>query len=341
MPLDTSAIIKALQDHADFSGVVQIRENRKMLFAAGYGYANRSDALPNTVNTRFAIASGTKLLTGVAICQLVEQGKLSFKSCLQEIVDIPFPNFDPAITVHHLLTHTSGIPDYFDEDLMDNYGALWKERPNYSMLSPRDFLPMFQNMPMKFAPGERFHYNNGGFVLLGLIIEAVSGQRYTDYIQKSILQPASMNDSGFFALNQLPARTATGYIPMENGQWRSNIFETPIIGGADGGVFVTAPDFGRFWDALFEHRLLSAEMTKLFLSPQATYTWDNGIAGAYGYGIWIVPEGQTIQRYYGVGGDPGVAFVSAVFLKQKIEITVISNTDDGAGDVYDALKALI
>lgn len=341
MLLDTASIIKVMQDHADFSGVVHIREDSKTLFGAAYGYANRSDELPNTLDTRFAIASGNKLLTGVAICQLVEQGKLSFESRLQDIIDTPFPHFDPAITVHHLLSHTNGIPDYFDEDVMDDYGALWKERPNYSMTSPRDFLPMFQNLPMKFAPGERFHYNNAGYVLLGLIIESVAGQRYIDYVQQYILQLAGMNDSDFFALNQLPARTATGYLPMQSGQWRSNIFETPIIGGADGGIFVTAADFGRFWDALFQHRLLSADMTQKFLSPQAAFTWDSGAAGAYGYGIWIVPEGEAIQRYYAVGGDPGVAFVSTLYLKQKIEITVISNVDDGAGDVYNALKALI
>lgn len=341
MTLDSAGIQKIMQDHTDFSGVIQVRQQGKSLFGAGYGYANRADELPNSLQTRFAIASGTKTLTGVAICQLVEQGKLRFETRLGDVLDIPFPHFDTSVTVHHLLTHTSGVPDYFDEDIQDDYGALWLQRPSYTMRSPRDFLPMFQNHAMQFAPGERFKYNNGGYVLLGLIVEAVSGQSYTDYVNHAILQVAGMSDSGFFALNQLPAHTAIGYIPMENGQWRSNIFETPIIGGADGGIFVTAPDIGHFWDALFNHRLMSPEMTNQFLWPHARYQWETGDVSTYGYGIWMVPGEDSILRYYSVGGDPGVAFVSAIFPKGMLEITVISNVDDGASDVYNALKGLV
>jgi CubicO group peptidase (beta-lactamase class C family) len=335
MTLEASALEKLMQDHSDFSGVVYIREAGKLLFGAAYGYANRSDKIPNKLDTRFAIASGTKTLTGIGICQLVEQGKLRFDSRLTEILDFSFPNFNPAITVHHLLSHSSGVPDYFDEDVMTDYGALWKERPSYSVLAPRDFLPMFQNLPMKFAPGERFHYNNGAYVLLGLIIEAVSGQSYVDYVNQHILKPAGMSDSGFFPLNQLPARTATGYIPMENGQWRSNIFEVPIIGGADGGIFLTAPDAARMWDALFNHRFFSAAMTSEVLKVHAA----SNSEVAYGYGIWIRRNGENILRYYAEGADPGASFVSAVFPQEGLEITLISNVDDGVWKLYnDILK---
>ena len=337
MPINPLDIKTLMQDQPEFSGVLTVREAGKTLFAGAYGFANRSDEIPNTLETRFGIASGTKLLTGIAICQLVEQGKLRFESRLSEVLSIPFPQFDPAITVHHLLTHTSGVPDYFDEDIQEDYGALWKERPNYSMRSPSDFLPMFQNLPMKFAPSERFQYNNGAFVLLGLIIEAVTGQSYTDYVHEHILQVAGMRDSGFFALNQLPARVATGYLPMENGQWRSNIFETPIIGGADGGIFVTAGDVGRFWDALFQHRLLSPAMTSQFLTLHAI----EDATHAYGYGIWIIRDGEKIVRYYGEGADPGVSFVSTFFPEQELEITILSNLEDGTWDVYKMLLAFV
>lgn len=341
MPLDSVSISQIMQDNADFSGVVYVRQHGQTVFGAGYGYANRADELHNTLNTRFGIASGTKLLTAVAICQLVEQGKLTFETRLQEVLSIPFPQFDPTITVHHLLTHTSGVPDYFDEDVMDDYGVLWLERPTYTMRSPRDFLSMFQNHPMKFKAGERFYYNNSGFVLLGLIIEAVSGQSYIEYVTAHVLQASGMTDSGFFALNQLPSRTAFGYLPMEDGQWRTNIFEIPIIGGADGGVFVTAPDFGRFWDALFNHRLLSPAMTERLLSPHATYQRQSGDIRGYGYGIWLVLDEETVLRYYAEGADPGASFVSAVVPKHNIEMTVISNVQDGAWDVWKALIASI
>ncbi len=337
MILNRATIENVMEKHAGFSGVVHVRQQGEVIFGEGYGYANRADELANTIHTRFGIASGTKLLTGVAICQLVEQGKLSFETRLQEVVTDSFPHFDPAVTVRHLLTHTSGVPDYFDEDLMDDFGALWKDYPTYTMRTSRDFLPMFQNQPMKFAPGERFSYNNGGFILLGLIIEAVSGQVYTDYVTAEVLQRAGMVDSGFFAMNQLPARTALGYIDVEDGGWHTNIFEVPIIGGADGGVFVTAPDIGRFWDALFTHRLLSPEMTTQFLHPQVEVNPENKDTRAYGYGIWMIRNGEGILRYYGVGGDPGVSFASTVFPKGQIEITVISNVDDGAWQVFGDL----
>lgn len=340
MILNRAAIENVMEKHAGFSGVVHARQQGEAIFGEGYGYANRADKLPNTINTRFGIASGTKLLTGVAICQLVEQGKLTFETRLQEVVTDFFPHFDPAVTVRHLLTHTSGVPDYFDEDLMDDFGVLWKDYPTYTMRSPRDFLPMFQNQPMKFAPGQRFSYNNGGFILLGLIIEAAGGQAYTDYVTTHVLHRAGMVDSGFFAMNQLPERTALGYIDAEDGGWHTNIFEVPIIGGADGGVFVTAPDMSRFWDALFTHRLLSPEMTSQVLRPQIEVNPENKDTRAYGYGIWVIRGGEGILRYYGVGGDPGVSFVSTVFPKRQIEITVISNVDDGAWQVFGDLLAL-
>lgn len=345
MPLKRPAIEQLMNRHQQFSGVIHVRQTGETIFGKGYGYANRADELPNTFNTRFGIASGTKLLTGVAVCQLVEKGTLSFDTRLLDVVvDVDFPQFDPAITVHHLLTHTSGAPDYFDEEQLDaqgDYGALWADRPTYTLRTPRDFLPMFQNAPMKFTPGERFSYSNGGFILLGLIIEAVTGASFTDYVTSHVLQRADMADSGFFVLDQLPARTALGYIDLPDGTWRTNIFSVPIIGAPDGGVFVTAPDVGQLWDALFSHKLLSAEMTSQFLHPHVAVNPEKDDARAYGYGIWMVRNGEAIRRYYGVGADPGVSFISACFPEQQAEITVISNTEDGAWQVFDDLEALV
>lgn len=334
--------------HAEFSGVVQVRQDSATVFAQGYGYANRADALPNTINSRFGIASGTKLLTGVAICQLVERGKLTFETRLCDVVDAAFPQFDPAITVRHLVTHTSGAPDYFDEEELDaqaDFGALWRERPTYTMRTPRDFLPMFQNEPMKFPPGERFSYSNGGFILLGLVIEAVSGQTYTDYVTEHVLRRAGMADSGFFALDQLPARTASGYIDQAAGGWRTNIYDIPVVGGPDGGVFVTAPDVGRFWDALMAHRLMGAGMTAQFLHPHVVIDPANDSGrdeqGYYGYGIWMQCANGKVHRYYGVGADPGVSFVTTLFPAQQTEMTVIGNTEDGTWPVANGIVAMV
>jgi CubicO group peptidase (beta-lactamase class C family) len=336
-----STIQSFMAEQIKFSGVVQVRQGRTTVFAEGYGFANRSDKLTNTINTRFGVASGTKLLTGVAICQLVEQGKLTFDSRLNEVVDIEFPNFDPAVTVFQLLTHTSGVPDYFYEEVMDDFGVLWAERPTYTIRTPSDFLPMFQNEPMKYPPGEKFSYNNGAFILLGLIIEAVSKQSYIDYVTENVLKRAEMNDSGFFLLDQLPERTALGYVDADDGSWRTNIFQIPIVGGPDGGVFMTAPDVARFWDALVTHKLLSADMTKQFLHPHVKTEPAIDESKHYGFGIWMLYENEKIIRYHGVGSDPGVSFMTSFFPDKEIDIIVISNTDSGAWAVSRGLIEIV
>ncbi|MBE2181899.1 MAG: beta-lactamase family protein, partial [Anaerolineae bacterium] len=218
------AAIDYLLDEKPFSGVVHIREGRAPIFSRAYGFADKANARPNNLDTKFAVASGSKTFTAAAICYLVDNGKLSFDALLSDCLPGLFPQFDPAVTVHHLLTHTSGIPDYFDEDEMDDYGALWAEIPMYNIRKPADFLPLFQHLPMKFAPGGRFAYNNSGYIVLGLIVEQASGMAYNDYVQKSIFEPFGMTGSGFYETDRQPENTAYGYIRCEDGGWRTNFF---------------------------------------------------------------------------------------------------------------------
>ncbi|MCL6460080.1 MAG: beta-lactamase family protein, partial [Gorillibacterium sp.] len=132
-----------MADYAEsnhFSGVVSIHQNQAEIYGRSYGQANRSEQIYNTMDTRFSIASGCKLFTAVAISQLVEKGLISFDSLLSECLEFSFPLFDPGVTVRHLLTHCSGIPDYFDEDVMDDFEELWIDVPMYRIRSPKDFL---------------------------------------------------------------------------------------------------------------------------------------------------------------------------------------------------------
>lgn len=145
-----------LQSQNNYSGTIIVQDTKGMDIALSSGYANRSDALENKQNTRYGIASGCKLFTGIAICQLVQSGALSFESKLKNVIDVNFPLWDDSITVHHLLTHTSGIPDYFDEEVMDDFEELWKEIPMYTLRRLIDFLPLIQNKPMKGKPGKAF-----------------------------------------------------------------------------------------------------------------------------------------------------------------------------------------
>ncbi len=318
----------------DFSGTVLVKSDKKTIVDKSYGYANRSEQIINSFDTRFGIASGCKLFTAIAICQLVEKGLLSFDTKLKDCLNVSFPYFDKDITIHHLLTHTAGIPDYFDEEVMDDFEELWIKNPMYLIRSLKDFLPLFQNQPMKLSVGERFHYNNAGYILLGLIIEQTSQIKFADYIKEHIFKRSGMAESGYYEFDSLPIRTALGYIDFPNGTWKTNIYSLPVKGGSDGGAFVTVNDIGNLWDALINNELLSEEYTHMLLTPYINTSDDNSF---YGYGIWIKKDDNEILKYHIMGYDPGVSFHSAFYPKSLIKTVICSNKSEGA---YDIMKVI-
>ena len=315
-------------EEMDFSGVVMLKNEDT--WSAAKGLADRSNERPNAVDTRFGIASGCKIFTAVAITQLIEADELSFEDKLSELLPDVFPHFD--VTVHQLLTHTSGIPDYFDEGIMKDFEELWIEHPMYLMRSGADFLPLFQNEPMKFTPGEKFHYNNAGFIALGLVVEKITGQAFTDVVEKRIFARAGMDKSGYFRLDRLPAQTANGYIE-EGDSWRINQYAIPIQGGADGGAYVTAADMTLFWERLMDYTLLSKEMTEKMLAVHAT-----GEDGDYGYGVWIEKADGAVSKYHVMGYDPGVSFHSSFYPADGSILTVLSNKSQGAYEVVQLIE---
>lgn len=322
-------IMDKMED-VDFSGVAYLQKEET--WTAARGFANRADERPNAVDTRFGIASGSKLFTAVAICQLVEEGKLKFTDQLSELLPQDFPYFD--VTIHQLLTHTSGIPDYFDERAMNDLEELWKQYPMYLMQTASDFTPLFQDQPMMFKPGERFHYNNAGFVALGLVIEQVTGKEFANVIEERIFDPAKMKHSGYFCLDRLPGQTAFGYIE-ENGAWRTNQYAIPVRGGADGGAYVTASDMANFWTGLMDGTLLTEEMVRTILRVQAS-----GEGGDYGYGVWIHSQSGEHLNYRVMGDDPGVSFHSVFYPADGSILTVLSNKNDGAFELTKTIEEL-
>ena len=339
MTLDRQALTDtiALQHEREpFSGVVSVRERGAVVVEQAFGLAHRAERIPNTVGTRFGIASGTKTLTAVAVAQLVEQGRLAFDAPLADCIDAELPRFDPGATLHHLLTHSAGIPDYFDEVVMDDYEALWQERPMYRFRTPSDFLPLFAHLPMKAAPGTAWAYNNAGYVLLGLVVERASGMPFTAYVERHVLQACGMASSGFFHLDRLPGGTARGYLPTGDGGWRTNAYAVPIVGGADGGAFTTAHDLAALWDALLGHRLVG-EAT---LARMLTAHWRTDPErddGHYGYGIWIRRRGGRPAAYTMMGEDPGVAFSSTYDPASGVLCSVFGNTVDATWAMHGAI----
>lgn len=207
----------------------------------------------------------------------------------------------------------------------------------YSIQSPKDFLPLFQNNEMKFPPGERFSYNNAGFIVLGLIVEQTTGMAFTEYVEKNIFQPCGMSDSGYFRMDQLPERTALGYIDLDDATWKSNIYSLPVQGGPDGGAFTTVHDLGRFWDTLFQHQLLSPANTDILLTPHAMEDDDM----YYGYGVWMLKQDHGVFKYFVMGSDPGVIMQSSVYPDSNIHVHIIGNIDRGAGMIAAKIDDVI
>lgn len=325
------------QQELKFSGSIHVRRSSKTIFSESFGYAIHSEKIENQTHTRFSIASGSKIFTSIAICKLVEEGKITFDTKIINCLDIDFPYFDKEITIHHLLTHTSGVPDYFDEDEMDDYEVLWETKPMYRVRSAKDFLPMFQYEKMQAKVGSPFKYNNTGYIILGLVIKHISGMNFVDYIEKNIFQTAGMTDSGYFSTDELPERVSFGYIEKPDGTWKTNVFSLPAKGGPDGGAYVTAADMGIFWEALMNHRLLSEEMTRILLTPQENVVEDI----FYGYGGYMELNKLGVVKYIQMGYDPGVNYRSVHYPNQDLSIVVCSNKSEGAYEMVKEIESLI
>ncbi len=327
-------VIEEVHSKVDFSGSVMVQEENGRTATASFGYANRSDSLKNNAETRFGIASGCKLFTAIAVCQLVEEGKFTFDTKLSDCLDIEFPSFSEEITIHHLLTHTSGIPDYFDEEVMDDFEELWIKKPMYHIRRLKDLLPMFQNEQMKSSPGQTFHYNNAGYILLGLIVEQVSQMEFTEYVQEHIFNRAGMTDSGYFSFDALPSNTALGYIDLPDGTWKTNIYSLPVKGGSDGGAYVSVKDMIKLWKALFGQLLLTEESLNKLLTPHVQVNE----TGYYGYGVWIKEKDDQVMKYHVMGYDPGVSFHSGYYPATQTIVVVCSNKSKGAFDIMSAME---
>ena len=342
---DHGHLVKALdasiETHA-FSGAVSIHHGDLVLYERAAGYADRSNKIANSLDTRFGIASGTKFFTALAIGKLIAAKKLSLSTRLHDCLALDFPHYSPEITIGHLLTHTSGIPDYFDEEKVADFDHFFVGRPWYELKGPRDYLPVFPDEPMKFAPGTRFSYSNGGYILLGVVIEEVTGLPYQHFVEQAIFQAIGMKRSGYFAFNRLPEQTALGYIEDADG-WRTNIYNLPIVGASDGGAYTTVADLTTLWKAFWGNEILPPDLVKIFATPHVRARTD-GEGLHYGHGLWIKVGADGQPEIYMTGGDAGVSFRSSVKHASHLQVTVLSNTTNGAWpllrDIEIALSTL-
>ena len=319
-------------DSDQFSGVFSVSDESSVIYEKCCGYRNRSERLPNNKNTAFSIASGTKLFTGLAVCKLIDENKLKLDKKLCEILPYNLGQIDNRVTVFHLLTHTSGIGDYIDEESensIEQLQSLYNQYPSYLWERLEYYLQMITPLPPKFEVGKRYGYSNSGFVLLGLVVETVSSVSYQKFVTENIIKPLKLSHTGFYRMDSLPKNTALGY--MENG--RTNIFSLPVIGGSDGGLFTCSSDLDLLWRALFSNKILSKKMLEIFLKQQAVINDYE----SYGLGVYRCNIDNKLV-YYAVGGDFGVDFFTAYLPKHKVVISALGNTEI---DTYPLMEAVV
>jgi len=311
----------------EFSGVFSASSPEGVIFQKACGYRNKAEKLPITTDTAFGIASGTKLFTGLAICKLVDEKKLSLEDKICSLLPHDLGQINKEVTVFHLLTHSSGVGDYIDEeaDIDDALQSLYDKYPVQLWTKLEYYLQMITPLSAKFEPGHRYGYSNSGFVLLGLVVEAISSQSFQQYVQENIIASCGLTNTAFYRMDSLPANTALGYIQDDDtGKWHTNIYSLPIIGGSDGGLYTCAADLDKLWRAIFAHKLLSKEMTLAFLDAQITI--DEECGESYGLGVYRnIEEGRL--SYYVVGGDAGVDFFTGYFPETKIAVSAFANTN--------------
>lgn len=309
---DVDQLATRLAAEDRFSGVILIAKDGKPLFQKAYGFADREQKIPNNLNTKFRIGSMNKMFTSVAIAQLVQQKKLKYSDTLAQVLpDYPDKDAAAKITVHQLLTHTSGLGDFFGEKF---------DSQKDNLHSLKDYLALFAGEKLKFEPGSQFSYSNAGMIVAGLIVERVSGQNYFDYVRDHIFKPAGMNDSGTFEKDKPQPNQSKGYM-QDNGKWVSNYESLPMIGSSAGGGDSTAPDLLRFDQALRSHKLLSPELTSLITTGKV----DVDMPGEkYAYGF--EESNEDGKRIVGHGGGaPGMNCDLRMFWDSGYTTIVMSN----------------
>lgn len=295
----------------EFAGVVLVARHGEVLLQKAWGAANRETGAPATLDTRYRLGSMNKMFTSVATLQLVEAGKLSLDETVGKILP-DYPNKDVAskVTVRHLLTHTGGTGDIFGPEFDKN---------RLTLREHGDYLKLYGSRGLTGEPGATFDYSNYGFVLLGAIIEKVTGMSYYDYVRSRIFQPAGMTSTDSLPETEAVPNRSTGAM-KDNGGWVPNTDTLPWRGTSAGGGYSTAGDLLRFAQALESGKLISKASLAAATTPYKEH---------YGYGFGIQGEGP-LRRYGHGGGAPGMNGELLVFPQLGYVVICLSNLDPPA-----------
>jgi CubicO group peptidase (beta-lactamase class C family) len=293
-------LIRNLAGKDEFSGVVLVAKDGNPILQKAVGLASREYDVPNRLDTKFNLGSINKIFTQILIGQLIDQGKLSLDDHLVKLLP-DYPNHEMAerVTLRQLLDMTSGIGDFF--------GPEFEATPKDRIRNLKDYLPLFANKPLEFEPGTKNKYSNGGYVVLGLIIEKLTGKSYYDYARERTFVPTGMENTGYFDADVPASNMASGYTrhnggASDSGPLRNNFYTRPARGSSAGGGYSTARDLLKFANALHDRKLLIPNFTaktgssppprpRLRLDPDGigiaggapgiNSTLDTGVAGHY------------------------------------------------------------
>jgi CubicO group peptidase (beta-lactamase class C family) len=300
-----------------FAGAVLVAHDGKPVFQEAYGLADREKKLPNSLSTRFRIGSMNKMFTAVATLQLVEAGKIKLTDPLGKyLTDYPNKDLASKVTIHHLLTHTGGTGDIFGPQF---------DAHRLELKTLQDYVKLYGQRGLEFEPGSRWAYSNYGFLLLGVLIEKVTGQSYYNYVQEHVYKPAGMTATGSLPENETVPGRSTGYTKEPgDDSWHPNTDTLPYRGTSAGGGYSTVEDLLRFANALQQHKLLNAQNTELLTTAK-----DNPGGARYAYGFFDEVEGGV--RCFGHGGGaPGMNGELKICPAAGYVIAVLANMDPPA-----------
>ncbi|WP_307381291.1 serine hydrolase [Microbacterium sp. W4I20] len=328
----TTDVTAALHDAAmatGFSGIIRVDRPGAEAFAQAYGFADRARRLAMTTASRFVVASVGKGFTALSVGALIDDGVLSLDSPVRPFLGGDLPLIDDAVTIEHLMAHTSGIGDYIDESTgsITDYVI---DRPLHELDTTEAFIPVLDGRPQASAPGEKFAYCNSGFVVLALIAERASGVPFHDLVQRRVFAPAGMTASGYPRTDDMPGDLSVGYLGDDDD--RTNILHLPVRGNGDGGAVTTAADLRSFWGALFEHRIVS-ERTLAALT-EAQHAVDSEHM-RYARGFWRGWDSAAVMLE---GYDAGVSARTWFDPNSGVTGSIIANTSDGAWPVVGAVE---
>ncbi len=328
---DLAESVDRVASETGFSGVVRMDEGDDTQLSRAYGLAHRGFQLPITDDTQFAIASGGKGFTALAVVSLIVDGTLSLDATARSLLGDDLPLIADDVTLEHLLAHRSGIGDYIDEeDESQDSNDYVLVSPVHELATTEAFLPEVDGHPTKFAAGERFSYCNGGYIVLAVIAERASGAGYHDLVNERVLAPAGLAHTAFLRSDEPSGRMALGYLHPDG--LRTNVLHLPVRGNGDGGIYTTVADMHAFWNAFSDGRIVPEKWVTEMTRPHSVVPENNA---RYGLGFWLAETGPGMKL---IGGDVGASFYSAHDPTTRSTWTVVANTTDGAWPMVRHLR---